>query len=373
MVPFSSNIPINIDTQEPLLNWLSDSLLVVNESACGLPLTWKFGFNSEVSASSIPQWSGLPNGMSLVNYSFSNPDTLICIFNTTDLNEEFNGLLDIQLSGIVDDLGNEMSNGNINQVIQWDTKAPKIQSVSLWNASTLLENNPVLISESDIGNPGIWTLLQFSERMDTTQMPSLIWSDPALVADLTIHHSAWVSEDSLEVFWNVVDNDYNNFSVDLNVTGYEDVIGNVKDSIMTAYAQWVMMLLGPIQGCTDSMACNYLAFANVDDGTCLIEGSACDDGNAMTTNDVITADCQCQGIAISIEEEIGHSWLIYPNPAMDVLYSNTTGVMECFNALGQLVWSGKISANEPLTIENWSPGLYWIRFGNQSRAWLKGE
>ena len=133
------------------------------------------------------------------------------------------------------------------------------------------------------------------------------------------------------------------------------------------------MLLGPIQGCTDSTACNYLEFANVDDGSCLIEGATCDDGNVMTTNDVITADCQCQGIVISIEEETLNQWLIYPNPAMDVLYSNTTGVMECYNALGQKVWSGNISDNEPLYIDQWAPGLYWIRFGNQSRAVLKAE
>jgi hypothetical protein len=209
--------------------------------------------------------------------------------------------------------------------------------------------------------------------MDTMQLPTLTWEDPALVADLTIHHSEWVSEDSLKVFWNVVDNDYNNFSVDFNISNYRDKVWNVADSVVSAYAQWVMMLLGPIEGCTDSTACNYLEFANVDDGSCLIEGATCDDGNVMTTNDVITADCQCQGIVISIEEKILNQWLIYPNPAMDVLYSNTTGVMECYNALGQKVWSGNISDNEPLSIDLWAPGLYWIRFGNQSRAVLKAE
>jgi uncharacterized protein (TIGR02145 family) len=54
----------------------------------------------------------------------------------------------------------------------------------------------------------------------------------------------------------------------------------------------------PIQGCTDGAACNFLANANQDDGSCLYQNATCDDGNANTTNDVINANCQCAGVAI---------------------------------------------------------------------------
>jgi uncharacterized protein (TIGR02145 family) len=51
----------------------------------------------------------------------------------------------------------------------------------------------------------------------------------------------------------------------------------------------------PIQGCTDGAACNFLANANQDDGSCLYLNATCDDGNANTTNDVINGSCVCAG------------------------------------------------------------------------------
>ena len=53
-----------------------------------------------------------------------------------------------------------------------------------------------------------------------------------------------------------------------------------------------------VEGCTNSEACNYEDTANVDDGSCLVIGEACDDMDDMTVNDVITADCACAGEAI---------------------------------------------------------------------------
>jgi uncharacterized protein (TIGR02145 family) len=52
----------------------------------------------------------------------------------------------------------------------------------------------------------------------------------------------------------------------------------------------------PILGCTDGAACNFLANANQDDGSCLYPNTTCDDGNANTTNDVINSSCVCVGI-----------------------------------------------------------------------------
>jgi uncharacterized protein (TIGR02145 family) len=52
-----------------------------------------------------------------------------------------------------------------------------------------------------------------------------------------------------------------------------------------------------VNGCTNAQACNYNPAANVDNGSCLIQGASCNDGNANTTNDVINANCQCAGTA----------------------------------------------------------------------------
>ena len=50
-----------------------------------------------------------------------------------------------------------------------------------------------------------------------------------------------------------------------------------------------------VLGCMDAAACNYATDANQDNGSCLYVDATCDDGNALTTNDVITADCVCAG------------------------------------------------------------------------------
>ena len=50
-----------------------------------------------------------------------------------------------------------------------------------------------------------------------------------------------------------------------------------------------------VPGCTDPLACNYNPLANQNNGTCIYPGSACDDGNPNTTNDSIGANCNCVG------------------------------------------------------------------------------
>ena len=64
------------------------------------------------------------------------------------------------------------------------------------------------------------------------------------------------------------------------------------------------------EGCTDAAACNYDADATEDNGSCLfndcngdcggsaITGTACDDGNTVTENDVYGEDCSCKGTPV---------------------------------------------------------------------------
>jgi hypothetical protein len=54
-------------------------------------------------------------------------------------------------------------------------------------------------------------------------------------------------------------------------------------------------LIPPIEGCTSAEACNYDALATADNGSCIFIGDACDDALAETVNDVIGADCFCEG------------------------------------------------------------------------------
>ena len=59
---------------------------------------------------------------------------------------------------------------------------------------------------------------------------------------------------------------------------------------------------GLIAGCMEMGACNYDANATIDDGSCIIIGSDCDDADEATTNDVIQTDCSCAGTVVTIIE-----------------------------------------------------------------------
>jgi hypothetical protein len=67
-----------------------------------------------------------------------------------------------------------------------------------------------------------------------------------------------------------------------------------------------------VNGCTNPQACNFNAAANVDNGSCLIQGAACNDNNANTTNDVINGSCVCAGTAV------GNGTYVPGNGATDI-------------------------------------------------------
>ena len=69
-------------------------------------------------------------------------------------------------------------------------------------------------------------------------------------------------------------------------------------------------------GCTNEGACNYEPLAETDNGTCVLVGDSCDDGNPSTLNDVINADCLC-GEEVDLLGEMDAAELpsLGPNPA----------------------------------------------------------
>lgn len=54
--------------------------------------------------------------------------------------------------------------------------------------------------------------------------------------------------------------------------------------------------LPAVFGCTNADACNFDAEANTDNGTCVLPGDDCDDGDETTVFDVIGEDCVCAGV-----------------------------------------------------------------------------
>jgi phosphatidylserine/phosphatidylglycerophosphate/cardiolipin synthase-like enzyme/DNA/RNA endonuclease YhcR with UshA esterase domain len=73
-----------------------------------------------------------------------------------------------------------------------------------------------------------------------------------------------------------------------------------------------------VLGCTDINACNFSLEANVEDNSCLFEGSPCDDGNSETLNDMINSSCLCEGIVNNVDErELNNALTCFPNPASE--------------------------------------------------------
>lgn len=54
--------------------------------------------------------------------------------------------------------------------------------------------------------------------------------------------------------------------------------------------------LPAIVGCTNDESCNYLPEANTEDGSCIVPGDSCDDGDEATIFDVVGDDCECAGV-----------------------------------------------------------------------------
>lgn len=77
-----------------------------------------------------------------------------------------------------------------------------------------------------------------------------------------------------------------------------------------------------VLGCTDMDACNYNEAANEDDGSCLMTGDVCDDGDDTTINDAINDACECVGEpdpSLSIGDLSSSNVKIFPNPVSETL------------------------------------------------------
>jgi len=95
--------------------------------------------------------------------------------------------------------------------------------------------------------------------------------------------------------------------------------------------------VGMLIGCTEPAACNYNAAALLDDGSCTFAGDVCDDGNAETQNDALNADCVCVGDIVgctapdacnyNAAATLGDFSCVFPGDPCDDGFEDTVGDM----------------------------------------------
>jgi hypothetical protein len=119
-----------------------------------------------------------------------------------------------------------------------------------------------------------------------------------------------------------------------------------------------------IPGCTDVNACNYLSEATIDDGSCFFPGDSCDDGDANTSDDVYNANCDCEG-TVGVQE-LEANIQLFPNPATNEVIVTINGAapseVTIFDATGRFVMSAQ--RNSRIDIHALAAGVYTLRVVN---------
>ena len=116
-----------------------------------------------------------------------------------------------------------------------------------------------------------------------------------------------------------------------------------------------------VLGCTDAMACNYNSAANEDDGSCFFVGDTCDDGDANTSDDAYNANCECEGT--TSVEELETVFNVFPNPASNEVFVTINGgaaaQVTVFDASGRLLFS--VQRTTRVDISALAAGVYMLQ------------
>jgi hypothetical protein len=116
-----------------------------------------------------------------------------------------------------------------------------------------------------------------------------------------------------------------------------------------------------VMGCTDETACNYLSEATIDDGSCFFVGDACDDGDANTSDDAYNANCECEGT--TSVQELETVFNVFPNPASNEVFVTINGgaaaQVTVFDASGRLLFS--VQRTTRVDISALAAGVYMLQ------------
>jgi hypothetical protein len=128
-----------------------------------------------------------------------------------------------------------------------------------------------------------------------------------------------------------------------------------------------------VAGCTNPDACNYEESATDDDDSCILVGDACDDGDENTINDVIGADCECNGETDGIEEAAMLTFGMFPNPTTGEVTLTLSGfhsgvTIQVLDGAGRVVWTREnvaMQGNTVMDLSALSSGSYNVMLSDE--------
>jgi hypothetical protein len=121
-----------------------------------------------------------------------------------------------------------------------------------------------------------------------------------------------------------------------------------------------------IAGCMQLEACNWNPDATDGDDSCEFPGDPCDDGDDTTVNDVLTADCDCLGEVDRVDEFAAWGIELFPTPVSDVMqirFRGEAGGTTTFiltNAAGQTVRTELLQGDGTVDVSSLAEGLYFV-------------
>ena len=134
-----------------------------------------------------------------------------------------------------------------------------------------------------------------------------------------------------------------------------------------------------VAGCTNSDACNYDELATDDDGSCILIGDACDDGDENTINDTIDENCECVGEVEDGVEEARLAFGMFPNPTtgevtLTVAGFHTGVTVQILDGAGRVVWAEQnvaLQGNTMLDLSGLSSGTYNVMLSDERGVSVK--
>ena len=124
-------------------------------------------------------------------------------------------------------------------------------------------------------------------------------------------------------------------------------------------------------GCTNVDACNYDELATDDDGSCILIGDACDDGDENTINDIIDG-CECVGEVEDGVEEARLAFGMFPNPTTGEVTLTVAGfhgvMVQILDGAGRVVWTREnvvLQGNTVIDLSALSSGSYNVMLSDE--------